>query len=187
LRLKEKLAAMNADNKVKPVPEGYPTVSPWITTGNTAKLIEFLKEAFGAHETEGSRSFSEDGNINHAEVRIGDSVILMFDAKPEWPTLQALLRIYVDDADEVFEKAIAAGAEPVTKMTTLAFGDRVGRVKDPFGNIWWIQTHLDDLDEEQVRERMCEPQAQKKMKYVEESLAWELGKNVQHADPLDRT
>jgi PhnB protein len=169
------------------VPEGYPNVSPWITTGNTAKLIEFLKEAFDAQETQGSRYINDDGSIAHAEVRIGDSVILMFDAKPEWPTIQSLLRLYVVDADKAFHKAIAAGAAPVTRMTTLAFGDRVGRVRDPFGNIWWIQSHMEDVDEKKMMERLQEPGAKEAMKYVEQSLEWELGKNVQHADLLDRT
>jgi PhnB protein len=169
------------------VPEGYPNVSPWITTGNTAKLIEFLKEAFDAQETEGSRFINDDGSIGHAEVRIGDSVILMFDAKPEWPTIQSLLRLYVVDADKAFQKAIDAGAEPVTRMTTLPFGDRVGRVRDPFGNIWWIQSHLEDVNEKKMMERLQEPGAKEAMKYVEQSLEWELGKNVQHADLLDRT
>lgn len=171
----------------KPVPAGYPNVSPWITTGNTAKLIEFLKEAFDAEEAEGSRFVNEDGSIGHAEVRIGDSVILMFDAKPQWPTIQALLRLFVVDADNAYQKAIDAGAESVTRVTTLAFGDRVGRVRDPFGNIWWIQSHLEDVSEKEMMERLQEPGAEEAMKYVEQSLEWELGKNVQQADLLDRT
>jgi PhnB protein len=178
---------MKTPDIAKAVPDGYHSVSPWITTGNTARLIDFLKEAFNAKETEDTRFVNEDGSIGHAEVRIGDSVILMFDAKPEWPTIQSLLRLYVHNADEVFEKALKAGAEPVTKMTTLAFGDRVGRVRDPFGNIWWIQSHVEDVSAREMKERMQNPAEQKSMKYVQDSLEWELGKNVQHADPLDRT
>src|SRR5689334_10586639 len=98
----------------KAMQQNYPTVSPWITTGNTAKLIEFLKDAFDATEVEGSRFVSNDGTIAHAEARIGDSVILMFDAKTEWPAMQTLLRLYVSDADKTFHRAISAGAELVT-------------------------------------------------------------------------
>lgn len=177
----------NQYSNVGPIPAGYPSVSPWIIAGNSAEVIEFLKSVFEATEAEGSRFINKDGSIGHAEVRIGDSVILLFDAKPEWPTLQAFLRVYVPDADAVFNKAIAAGSEPVTQMRTLFFGDRVGRVKDPFGNIWWIQTHVEDVGEKTLEEKMKDPAAIEDLKYFEDTLMWELGKNVREPHPLDKT
>jgi PhnB protein len=182
-----KRVAMNYERTtgvVKPVPDGYPNVSPWITTGNTGKLIEFLKEAFDAKEDESSRYLNEDGTIGHAEARIGDSVILMFDAKPEWPPMQSLLRLYVPDADSAYQRAIDAGAEPVTKMTTLFYGDRLGRVRDPFGNIWWVQSHIENVDEKRMSDAMNNAREKEALKYVEQTLEWELGKNVHHAHTL---
>jgi hypothetical protein len=85
---------------------------------------------------------NEDGSIGHAEIRIGDSVVMMFDGRANWPDLPAFLRLYVVNGDAVFARAIDAGAEPVTEMTELAWGDRVGRVRDPQGNVWWIQDRI---------------------------------------------
>jgi PhnB protein len=121
-----------------PVPEGYHTVTPWIISRDTAGLIEFVVRAFGAEEI--ARIQDERGVIGHAEFRIGDSVIMGFDAKPEWPDTPAFLRLYVEDADAAHRRAIEAGATSVTEVTHLYWGDRVGRVRDPFGNVWWLQT-----------------------------------------------
>lgn len=175
---------MKSPAKVNPVPEGYHTVSPWIISGNSARVIDFMTEVFDAEEVEGSRFINPDGTIGHAEVRIGDSVILLFDAKPEWPALQSFLRVYVPDADSAFTRAIQAGGAVVTEMTTLFFGDRVGRIRDPFGNIWWIQTHVEDVSDETMQERMANPSSKKDLKYFEESLTWELGKNVTDPQPV---
>ena len=131
---------------VKPVPAGYHTVTPWIIGRDTAGLIEFLKAAFNATET---NSTNKDGRVGHAEVRIGDSVVMMFDAPRDrgWPDTRAFLRLYLPDADATFARAVAAGAVPVTKVTHLAFGDRVGRVRDPYGNVWWLQTRVEKMSE----------------------------------------
>ncbi len=152
---------------VKHIAEGYGTVTPWIIGRDTAGLIEFLKAAFGA--TELARIPGKDGRIDHAEVRIGDSVVMMFDAPRDgsWRDTPAFLRLYLTDADASFAQAVEAGATPVTKVTHLAFGDRVGRVRDPFGNVWWLQTHVEDVSEDEMNRRWSEPKWAKAMEYVQ--------------------
>lgn len=149
---------------VRPIPEGYSTVTPWIISRDSAGLIAFLEAAFGA--TELARVQMEDGTIGHAEVRIGDSVVMMFDARPEWPDTPAFLRLYVPDGDAVFYQAQNAGATAVTEMTEMAWGDRVGRVRDPFGNLWWIQMRIADLTLEEMAQRAAEPRFIEAMNYV---------------------
>lgn len=128
----------------KPIPHGKHTVTPYICVKGAAEFIDFLKKAFNAHEF--GRTENPDGLIGHAEVRIGDSTLMIFDSKKEWGDTPVFLSIYVDDADDVFRQAIKAGASEVTEMTDFAIlGDRAGRVRDPFGNIWWIQTHVRDV------------------------------------------
>jgi PhnB protein len=137
---------------VTPIPDGYHSVTPWIIGKDTAGLIDFLKAAFGAEEL--GRMTDENGNIGHAEVRIGDSVVMMFD-KPDWPPTPAFLRLYVDDINATFEKAVAAGASVVTKPTHLFWGDLVGRLSDPFGNLFWVQTRIEIVDETRSSPRRC--------------------------------
>jgi PhnB protein len=155
-------------NRPRNPPKGYATVTPWIIGGDTAGLIEFLKVAFVAQEL--ARIPNESGGIAHAEVRIGDSVVMMFDARPGWPETPAFMRLYFDDADEVFRRTVRAGATVVTEMTELAFGERVGRVRDPFGNIWWLHTRIADLDEKEMQRRMADETFVEAMRYVETSL-----------------
>ena len=155
---------------MKTVPEGYHVVTPWIIAKGAADLIVFLTKAFDAKETEGSRITTEDGSIGHVEVKIGDSTVLAFDAKPDWPDTPSFLRLYVKDGDTTYRRAIEAGAASITKMTDLAFGDRVGRVKDRWGNVWWIHQHLEDVAPEEMMKRMKDPAALEAMRYVEQSL-----------------
>jgi PhnB protein len=157
---------------VRPIPPGYNTVSPWIVSRNTARLLDFMKTAFGAEEL--GRVPNGDGTIGHPEARIGDSVFLMFDAKNEWPDTPAFLRLYVADADVVYRKALSAGATVVTEVTPLYFGDRVGRVRDPLGNIWWIQTHVEDVAPDELSKRAQKPANVDAMRRVEESLDHEI-------------
>ncbi|WP_221350485.1 VOC family protein [Streptomyces beigongshangae] len=154
---------------VKPVPDAYATVTPWVISHDTARLIEFSKEAFGAVEL--GRFVGHSGSIEHAEVRIGHSVVMMFDhpGTPDWPQTPAFLRLYVEDADAVHAQAVAAGAASVTEVTHLFFGDRVGRVRDPLGNIWWIQTHVEDVSDEEQLRRLDDPGFTAAMAYVQSS------------------
>lgn len=150
------------------VPEGYGTVTPWVISPDTARLIDFVKAAFAAREL--ARVPGPGGGIGHAEVRIGDSVVMMFDAWEGWPATPAFLRVYVSDADAAYERALAAGATSVTAVTALFFGDRVGRVRDPLGNIWWIQAHVEDVDPAELARRPQDPEAAEALRYVETSL-----------------
>jgi PhnB protein len=151
------------------VPPGYHAVTPWVISRDTARLIEFTKQAFGAAEL--ARIPGPAGGIGHAEVRIGDSVVMMFDAPEGWPDTPAFLRLYAEDGDTAHQRALQAGAAPVTEMTTLFFGDRVGRVRDPLGNIWWIQAHVEDVDPAELARRPADQAAAEALRYVEESLA----------------
>lgn len=152
------------------VPEGYSSVSPWIISRNTAALIDFAKAAFDAEEI--GRVADEHGAIGHAEFRIGDSVVLAFDAKPDWPDTPAFLRLYVPDGDATFARAISAGATPVTEMTHLFWGDRVGRVRDPLGNLWWIHARVEEVDEAEMNRRMSDPVWLDRMTCVQGALVF---------------
>jgi PhnB protein len=154
-----------SEQTIRPVPEGYTTVTPWIIGSDTAGLMEFLRVAFGAEEL--SRLVGPDRKIGHAEMRIGDAVVMMFDGPGDWPATPAFLRLYLPDGDVVFQRAIAAGATPVTEMTELFWGDRVGRVRDPFGNLYWIQTRVAEPDAEEVERRALLPEFVAAMEYVQ--------------------
>lgn len=101
---------------------------------------------------------------------------MMFDARPEWPATPSFLRLYVEDADAVFKQAVAVGGSVVTEVTELFWGDRIGRVRDPFGNIWWIQARVENIDPEEMRKRAGEQKYLEAMKYVQASLTREFGK-----------
>lgn len=149
----------------KGIPEGYTTVTPWIISRDTAAVIDYLTEAFGAEEL--ARVVDEHGVIGHAEVRIGDAIVMLFDSRPEWPETPAFLRLYVEDAPAVHRKAVEAGGTSVSEITHLAWGDLAGRVRDPFGNLWWIQSRIEDLTEEQMAERWNDPVFTKAMEYMQ--------------------
>jgi len=157
---------------VQPIPKGYSTVTPWIISRDTARLLDFVKQAFGAEEL--ARVHVENGAIGHAEFKIGDAIVMAFDAEEEWPNTPCFLRLYVEDGDAVYQQALSAGAISVTKMTSMFWGDRIGRVRDPLGNIWWIQTRLEDLDPEEMGRRAGEKQYRDAMQYVQQSLEREL-------------
>jgi uncharacterized glyoxalase superfamily protein PhnB len=167
----------NKQRPVQPVPEGYHTVTPWIIVKGAAGLIDFIEEAFGGVEKEG-RVIKEDGMIGHAEVRIGDSVVMIFDAKEAWPPTPGFLRLYVEDGDAVYQRALKAGATSVTEMTELFFGDRVGRVRDPWDNIWWIHEHIEDVEPEELARRAGEPAYLEAMQQVEQSLEHEFSRRI---------
>jgi PhnB protein len=159
-------------NSAQSVPEGYHVVTPWIVVKGAARLIDYLQEAFDAEEL--GRVYDPDGTIGHAEVRIGDSVVMMFDAKEAWPNTPGFFRLYVEDGEAAYQRALAAGGTPVTRMTALFFGDQVGRVRDPFGNIWWIQSRVENVDPEQMASRAEEPAYRDAMQYLRSSLDEEM-------------
>jgi PhnB protein len=147
-------------------------VAPWIVTRDTSREIEFLTAAFDGEEL--GRMQAEDGSIVHAEVRIGDFIVLLFDAKDRWPDTPALLRLYMKDIDEVFQKAIRAGATSVTELFNSPWGDRGGRVRDPLGNIWWLVEHVEDVEPEIQSQRWADAKYTESMRYAQESLDEEL-------------
>lgn len=150
------------------IPDGYTTVTPWIISADTPQLIDFLVAAYDGVEL--ARLANEDGSISHAEIRIGDAVVMAFDAPPGIDAMPAFIRLYVDDARKGFAKALEAGATEVTKPTLLAFGDRVARVRDPLGNIWWLQQRVEDVSESEMNERWSDPRWSEPMHYVQHSL-----------------
>jgi len=157
-----------------PVPRRYSRVDPWVISSDTEAEIAFQQSAFDAQETAGSRMLGPDGRIGHVEVELGDAVIMLFDARPEWPATPAHLRVYVAATQETFDRAVAAGARPVTEPTELAFGERVARVRDPQGHLWWIHQRLEDVDGAKLGRRFADPSAQQAIAYVQQSLAREL-------------
>ena len=130
-------------------------MTPWIISSDTARLIEFTEAAFGAREL--GHVPGPDGGIGHAEVRIGDSVVMMFDAWAGWPDTRAFLRLYVADADATYARALAAGATSVTEVTGLFFGDRVGRVRTRWATSGSIQAHVEDVDPGELARRPQTP------------------------------
>jgi PhnB protein len=126
----------------------------------------------------------EDGSIGHAEIRVGDTVLLAFDQRPDWPDMPSLLRIFVADADATMTRAVAAGARVVTQPQTHAFGQRGGRVRDPFGTIWWISAVVEDVTPDEVMRRLTEPAYAEAMREPQETLDRELsGRNHATASP----
>ncbi len=136
---------------VKAKPDGYHAVTPYLVVDGAAGLIEFLEEVFDAQETE--RLAAPGGRVGHAEVRIGDSAVMMGDARGEHAPTQAMLYVYVDDVDATYQRALAAGATTVQPPADQFYGDRSGGVKDAFGNLWWIATRIEDVTPEELRRR----------------------------------
>ena len=146
----------------KPVPEGYHTATPYLIIKGAANAIEFYKKAFGA--TELFRMTAPDGKLGHAEIKIGDSPIMLADEHPEMKYLgpESLggspisILLYVEDVDARFKQAIAAGATEVRPVADQFYGDRSGIVKDPFGHTWSLATHVEDVPPEEIDRRFSE-------------------------------
>ncbi len=136
---------------VKPIPDGYHTVTPYLTVQRAAKLIEFLQQAFEAREIE--RMTQPDGTIRHAEVRIGDSVVMMSESGGEREPMPSAIYLYVNDTDAVYKRALQAGATSLMEPADQFYGDRSAGVKDLSGNYWWIATHKEDVPPEELKKR----------------------------------
>jgi PhnB protein len=136
---------------VKPVPEGYHSVTPYLIATGADRLIDFVTEAFGAEVIE--RMTRADGTIGHAEVRIGDSVVMLSEARGEWKPMPAAIYLYVPDTDATYRSALGAGATSVMEPADQFYGDRNAGVKDPVGNLWWIGTHKEDVPREELERR----------------------------------
>jgi PhnB protein len=135
----------------KTPPDGYHSAQPYLIVQGAGKLIDFMKEVFGAKER--MRMGGPDGAVGHAEMDIGDSVIMLSDPMPQNPAMPACVMVYVDDVDATYKKALAAGAKSEREPEDMFFGDRASNVRDPFGNLWAIHTHIEDVPPEEMEKR----------------------------------
>jgi PhnB protein len=129
--------------KVKPIPDGYHTVTPYLVVPGVMKLIEFAKQAFGATEVHVSKR--PDGTVQHAEIKIGDSIVMMGEGGEGGKTFLGMLHLYMEDVDAVYRRAVQAGAKSLREPADQPYGDRMAGVEDAFGNQWWIATHVADV------------------------------------------
>ena len=145
----------------KPIPEGYHSITPYLVVKDAAQAIEFYRRAFGAQEIERIPGPGGRG-VMHAEIKIGDSPFMITDEFPEFPEWRGPqarggtpvhIYLYVDDADRLFRQAIAAGAKELLPIQDQWYGDRSGGITDPFGHVWYIATHKEDLTPEELKQR----------------------------------
>jgi PhnB protein len=147
--------------KVKPVPDGYHSLTPYLIVGDAARAIEFYKEAFGAEEL--MRMGEPGGKVGHAELKVGDSIFMLADEFPEMNRrgphsiggTPLMLMLYVEDVDAVVGRAISAGAKIERPIKDQFYGDRAGGVEDPFGHLWYIATHVEDVPPEEMERRVA--------------------------------
>ena len=135
----------------QPNPAGYHTVTPYLAVPDAQGLIDFMVKVFDAKEREIIRK--PDGQINHAEIQIGDSVIMLGSTSSAWGNATATLYVYVDDADATYQKALNAGAISLSEPANQFYGDRHAGVKDPNDITWWIATHFEDVPPEELARR----------------------------------
>jgi uncharacterized glyoxalase superfamily protein PhnB len=150
--------------KVSPIPQGYHSLTPHIVVKDTKKAIDFYKRAFGA-EVRGGIAEGPDGHVMHAELKIGDSILMLNDEFPSYGSLSPTstkadtcvsLHLYVEDADKTFTAAKAAGAVETMPLQDQFWGDRYGKLKDPFGHSWSIATHIKDMSPGEMKTAMDE-------------------------------
>jgi PhnB protein len=145
---------------VKPIPDGYHTVTPYLMLQDADKFVDFMARAFDAKVEEQLKR--PDGKVGHTELRIGDSVIMLSEAVAPHEPSSVMLHLYVEDADAAFERAVAAGASVVSRPADQFYGDHAGCVKEPTGhNTLWIATHVEDMSPDERKRRATE--AMKKM------------------------
>jgi PhnB protein len=152
---------MKMAGKVKPIPEGYHAVTPYLVVKGAAKAIDFYKNVFGAREK--FRMDGPGGTIAHAEIEIGDSVVMLADENPQHGALSPAtvgstpvsIMLYVDDVDRVAEKLTQAGARMRRPVQDMFYGDRAGGFEDPFGHQWHVSTHIEDVTPEEIERRMA--------------------------------
>lgn len=133
------------------IPPGFHSIAPYFHVSDAAAFLDFVKSVFGAEER--FRSTTPDGKIMHASARIGDSMIEVSDANAQWPTMPCAVHVYVHDTDAVYRKALAAGATSLYGPADMFYGERSGGVRDPFGNNWYIATHVEDVPADELARR----------------------------------
>ena len=137
---------------VKPVPEGYHTLTPYLVVRGADKTIEFLKKAFGA-EVPFEPMMRPDGKIMHADLKIGDSHVMISEASEQHPAMPCMVHVYVPNVDAVYQRAVAAGGMSSMEPADQFYGDRGSGVKDPSGNYWYIATHKEDVPMPELKKR----------------------------------
>jgi PhnB protein len=150
---------MFMSSNAKPIPDGYHTVTPYLTIRGAAAAIEFYKRAFGA--TEIMRITDANGKVGHAEIRMGDSPIMLSEEMPEMGVRSpesiggspVTIHLYVEDVDALVNQAVAAGAKLLRPVEDQFYGDRGGKLADPYGHVWWVATHIEDVSPEEIRKR----------------------------------
>jgi PhnB protein len=150
--------------KAKPIPDGYHSITPYLSVRGATEAIAFYKKAFGAQEL--YRIDMPGGRIGHAELQIGDSRIMLADEFPDMPDMVAQspktvggttfgINLYLEDVDTRFKQAVAAGATVKRSVKDQFYGDRSGTIEDPFGHIWTLSTHVEDVSGEEMKKRMA--------------------------------
>jgi PhnB protein len=140
---------------VKPVPEGYHTITPYLVVDDAEKIIGFMKEAFGA-QLLFDPMMRPDGKIMHAELKIGDSIVMIADASERAQPTSVALYMYVPNVDAVYQRAIKAGATSLMEPADQFYGDRSASVRDAAGNRWYIGTHVEDVSPAELKKRAAE-------------------------------
>lgn len=148
-------------SNVKPIPEGFHSVTPYLFVRNAAGAMDFYKDVFGAAEL--VRMRGPDGRIMHAELKIGDSIVMLADENPSMGMMSPQtvggfstgMHVYVENADPVMQRAVAAGAKILRPINNQFYGDRSGTVLDPFGHMWSISTHVEDVSPDEMKKRMA--------------------------------
>ncbi|MCR9117776.1 MAG: VOC family protein [bacterium] len=136
------------------IPEGFHTINPYMHAADAASLLKFLQDVFDAQVI--MNMPGDEGEVRHAEVRIGDSALELSDACDDWPAMQASIHIYVPDVDAVFAKAEEAGCESLSDVADQFYGERSATVRDPWGNLWHIATNTEDVSVEEMEKRVAE-------------------------------
>jgi PhnB protein len=153
--------------KVKPIPEGYHNVTPYLIVDGAAKAIDFYKKVFGAAEK--MRMPAPGGKVGHAELTLGDSMIMLADEHPEmdhrgphaYKGAAVNLMVYVQDVDATVKTALASGAKTIRPVENQFYGDRMGTIEDPFGHQWHVATHVEDVPQEELAKRAAAAMAKK--------------------------
>ena len=138
---------------VNPVPAGYHTVTPYLVVEDAGRLIDFLTNAFDGEVVSSHKR--PDGKVAHAEVKIGDSILMMGSAHGDSKPIATALYMYVSDCDRYYRRALAAGGTSIGEPKDQFYGDRHGGVKDPCGNTWWVATHVEDVSDQELERRMA--------------------------------
>ena len=141
---------------VQAIPDAYGSVTPYLVVEGAEELMGFLQNTFGATIRGGDVMRGPDGKIGHAEVEIGNSIVMLADVPADGEPMRAMLNVYVEDCDATYKKALAVGAESMRELEDQFYGDRSGGVKDKWGNQWYISTHIEDVSPEEMERRVKE-------------------------------